>query len=60
VLGGDAPLPILFNLIVDILTALIRRSKDLCHFSWVIPHLVDVGLSILQYVDDTLFFLEND
>jgi hypothetical protein len=26
----------------------------------VIPHLVDDGLSILQYVDDTILFLEHD
>ena len=26
----------------------------------LVPHLVDGGLSILQYVDDTILFLEND
>jgi hypothetical protein len=26
----------------------------------VIPHLVDDGLSILQYVDDTIIFLDHD
>jgi hypothetical protein len=52
--------PILFNLIVDILAILINRSKELGHFSGVIPHLVDGDLSTLQYVDDTIIFLEND
>jgi hypothetical protein len=26
----------------------------------VAPHLVDGGLSILQYVDDTILFMEHD
>jgi hypothetical protein len=26
----------------------------------VIPHLVDGGLSILQYADDTILFIEHD
>jgi hypothetical protein len=26
----------------------------------VIPHLVDGGLSILQYADDTIIFMEHD
>jgi hypothetical protein len=26
----------------------------------VMPHLVDGGLSILQYADDTILFLEDD
>jgi hypothetical protein len=26
----------------------------------VIPHLVDGGLSILQYADDTILFMEHD
>jgi hypothetical protein len=26
----------------------------------VIPHIVDSGLSILQYVDDTILFIEYD
>jgi hypothetical protein len=26
----------------------------------VVPHLVDDGLSILQYVDDTILFVDHD
>jgi hypothetical protein len=26
----------------------------------VIPHLVDGGLTILQYADDTILFMEHD
>src|SRR6266540_3980993 len=52
--------PILFNIVVDMLTVLIARAKGDEQFRGVIPHLVDDGLSILQYVDDTIIFMEND
>jgi hypothetical protein len=42
------------------LAILISMSKDVGHVSCVVPHLVDEDLSILQYVDDTIIFLEND
>jgi hypothetical protein len=42
------------------LAVLISRSKDLCHFNGVIPHLVDGDLSILQCADNSIIFLEND
>jgi hypothetical protein len=29
------------------------------HIDGVIPHLVDGGLSILQYADDTIIFMEH-
>jgi hypothetical protein len=38
---------ILFNLIVDMLTILINRSKEQDSFKGVVLHLVDEGLSIL-------------
>lgn len=52
--------PILFNIVVDMLAVLITRAKDLGQFRGVVPHLVDGGLSILQYADDTIIFMEND
>jgi hypothetical protein len=42
------------------LAVLIERSKNLGYFSGLVPHLVDDGLSILQYADDTILFLEDD
>jgi hypothetical protein len=26
----------------------------------VVPHLIDDGLSVLQYADDTIIFMDND
>jgi hypothetical protein len=42
------------------LALLIRRAKADGQIRGVIPHLVDDGLSILQYADDTVLFLDHD
>jgi retron-type reverse transcriptase len=55
-----APLsPILFNIVVDILAIHIKRAKSKGQIEGVILHLVDNGLSILQYADDTILFMEH-
>ncbi len=57
---GDPLSPILFNIVADILALLIKRAKETGLLNGVIPHLVDDGVSILQYADDTIIFLEHD
>ena len=57
---GDPLSPILFNIVVDMLAVLIARTKAENQIEGVIPHLVDDGLSILQYADDTVIFLSHD
>ncbi|XP_062188905.1 uncharacterized protein LOC133892218 [Phragmites australis] len=57
---GDPLSPILFNLVADMLTTLIFRAKSNGKFKRVVPHLVEDGLSILQYADDTILFLDHD
>lgn len=52
--------PILFNIVADLLLILIKRGKDNHQIRGVIPHHVDDGLSILQYKDDTILFLDHD
>jgi hypothetical protein len=42
------------------LAILIKRAKAEGQIEGVIPHLVDDGLSILQYADDTILFMEHD
>jgi hypothetical protein len=39
---------------------LIEWSKNLGFFDGLVPHLVEDGISILQYADDTILFLDND
>jgi hypothetical protein len=56
---GDPLSLILFNIVVDVLAILIAWEKDNSMFRGLVPNLVDDGLSILQYADDTNLFMEN-
>jgi hypothetical protein len=42
------------------LSILINRAKDDGQVRGLVPHLVDGGISILQYADDTILFMEHD
>jgi hypothetical protein len=44
----------------DILSIMINRAKEDGQVSGLIPHLVYGGVSVLQYADDTIIFLEHD
>jgi hypothetical protein len=57
---GDPLSPMLFNIVADMLAILIEHAKSDGQIEGVIPHLVDGGLSILQYADDTILFMEHD
>lgn len=57
---GDPLSPVLFNLMADMLAILVSRARNASQISGVVPHLVDGGLTILQYADDTILFLEDD
>jgi hypothetical protein len=57
---GDSLSHMLFNLIGDMLSILINRAKEDGQIKGLVPHLVDGGLSILQYADDTILFMEHD
>jgi hypothetical protein len=57
---GDPMSPILFNIVADMVTILIKRAKEYGQINGIIPHLIDDGLSILQYADDTIIFLDHD
>jgi hypothetical protein len=53
--------PIIFNIVTDVLAILIARAKEESQVGSLIPHLVDGGgVSILQYANDTILFLEHD
>jgi hypothetical protein len=51
---GDPLSPILFNIVADVLAILIACAKEEGQVGSLIPHLVDGGVSILQYADDTI------
>ena len=42
------------------LAILIKRAKSDGQIRGIVPNLVDGGLSILQYSDDTIFFMDHD
>ena len=52
---GDSLSLILFNIVADMLAIFVSRAKEHGQVKGVVPNLIDGGLSILQYVDDTLF-----
>jgi hypothetical protein len=57
---GDPLSPLQFNLVADMLNLLISRAKEGGQFNGLVPHLIEGGISILQYADDTILFMEND
>ncbi|WVZ64229.1 hypothetical protein U9M48_013787 [Paspalum notatum var. saurae] len=57
---GDPMSPILFNIVAEMLSILIKRAKDDSQIIGIIPHLVDDGLQILRYADDTIIFIDHD
>ena len=57
---GDPLSPILFNIVADMLVVLISRAKEDGQVGSLITHLVEGGVSILQYADDTILFMEHD
>jgi hypothetical protein len=57
---GDPMSPILFNIVADMLAVLIARAKEDGQIRGLVPHLVEGGISVLQYADDTILFMEHD
>jgi hypothetical protein len=57
---GDPLSPILFNIVADMLAIIINRAKDDGQVDGLIPHLVEGGVSLLQYADDTIIFMQHD
>lgn len=56
----DSMFPILFNIVANMLTVLISRAKENSFIGGLVSHMVDGGVSILQYADDTIIFVEHD
>ena len=50
----------LFNIVADMLAVMIEHAKVDGQIDGVVNHLVDGGLSILQYADDTILFMDHD
>ena len=57
---GDSMSPVLFNIVADMLAVVIGRAKESGQVGGIVPHLVEGGVSVLQYADDTMIFMEHD
>ena len=57
---GDPLSPIFFNIIIDIFDILINKAKYEGQVTGIVPHVIDGGLSILQYADNTILFMDHD
>jgi hypothetical protein len=57
---GDPLSPILFNIVADMLAILFARAKEENQFQGIVLHLIPGVLSILQYADDTMVFLDHN
>ena len=57
---GDPLSPILFNLVVDVLTKMLSKATSHGLISGLGAELIPDGVVSLQYADDTILFLEND
>jgi len=53
---GDPLSPLLFNLVADALSAMLSRASRAGVIQGLVPHLVDGGITHLQYADDTVLF----
>jgi len=42
------------------LAIIIARAKEDDQIKGIVPHLLEDGLSILQYADDTIIFMDHD
>jgi hypothetical protein len=51
---------LLFNFVADCLTRMVVKAHDNEKIIRLIPNIIPKGLTILQYVDDTICCLENN
>jgi hypothetical protein len=52
--------PLLFYLVADGMTTLLARARDAGLIRGLVLDLIEGGLTHMQYVDDTIIFLEVD
>jgi hypothetical protein len=57
---GDTLSPTLVNITADMLAIMIERANNEGQIEGVVLHLVDSGLSTLQYVDAKILFMEHE
>jgi hypothetical protein len=56
---GDPLSPILFNFVADGLSRMILRAQSNNLFSSFVDHIINKGVVVLQYADDTIICLKH-
>jgi hypothetical protein len=57
----DDPLsPILFNFVVNGLTRMILKAQSNDRFCGLVYHIINKGIVVLQYADDTFIYLKHN
>jgi hypothetical protein len=54
---GDPLSPLLFNLVSDTLATMLENAKKAGEIKGLVPHLIEGGITHLQYADDTIVFI---
>jgi hypothetical protein len=57
---GDPLSPILFNLVDDVLGALMWKAAKKDKIKGLMTHLIEEGITHIQYADDTMLVIEGD
>jgi hypothetical protein len=57
---GDPLSPILFNLVADVLASLMRKAVKKDKIKGLMTHLIEDGITHIQYTDDTILMIEGD
>jgi len=57
---GDPLSPILFNFVADCLARMVRKAQRNDLICGLADNLIDKGVAILQYADDTIVFLKDN
>jgi hypothetical protein len=57
---GDPLSPLLFNLVSDALGTMLDKARASGQIQGLVPHLIEGGLTHLQYADDTVIFMALD
>ena len=57
---GDPLSPILFNFVADCLARMVRQAQSHNLLCGLADHLIDKGVAILQYADDTILCIKDD
>lgn len=56
---GDPLSPFLFNIAANCLQKMVQNAQDSSQVTGLVPHLIDKGVAILQYADDTIILMQG-